>query len=207
MKSLIFAVAGLIVAIVVVFLFASNYKSANDTIIPSPVPVESPKVNLNLPESSISSAAAPFPIMAKGEINGKKVKLATQKGDITIELSADAPIASSSFIYLVGKGFYDGLTFHRVEKGFVVQGGDPSGNGTGGPGYSFADEPVTSGYVRGTVAMANAGPNTNGSQFFIVLKDTPNLPKKYTLFGQVTSGMDVVDKIEVGDKINKAIIL
>jgi len=90
------------------------------------------------------------------------------------------------------------LTFHRREKGFVIQGGDPNGNGTGGPGYKFVDEPVTREYDRGIVAMANAGPNTNGSQFFIMLANNP-LPKQYTIFGKVISGLDVVDKIKVGD--------
>ena len=118
---------------------------------------------------------------------------------IVIELFGDeAPKTVSNFIALATDHFYDGLTFHRVEKGFVVQGGDPSGNGSGGPGYAFDDEPVTRDYTRGIVAMANSGPNTNGSQFFIMLADTP-LPKQYTIFGTVTSGMDAVDTIKVGD--------
>ena len=104
---------------------------------------------------------------------------------------------------LAANGFYDGLKFHRVESGFVVQGGDPNGDGTGGPGYQFPDEPVTRDYLKGTVAMANAGSNTNGSQFFIMLKDHPELPKNYTIFGKVIEGIDVVDKIEVGDSILK----
>ncbi len=101
---------------------------------------------------------------------------------------------------LANKGFYNGLTFHRVIKGFMIQGGDPSGNGTGGPGYKFADEldPTTpsykAGYKKGVVAMANAGPNTNGSQFFIMTEDYP-LPNLYTIFGHVVSGQDVVDTI------------
>jgi len=107
---------------------------------------------------------------------------------------------SSNFIFLVNKGFYDNLTFHRVIKGFMIQGGDPKGSGAGGPGYSFVDEldlnseSYKIGYKRGVLAMANAGPNTNGSQFFIVHKDT-NLPKNYVIFGKVVEGMDVVDKI------------
>ncbi len=119
---------------------------------------------------------------------------------IVIELyGEDAPKAASNFIALAKDKFYDGLTFHRVEKGFVVQGGDPSGNGTGGPGYKFEDGPVTRDYTRGIVAMANAGPNTNGSQFFIMLADNTSLPKQYTIFGQVTKGMEAVDGIAVGD--------
>ena len=95
-------------------------------------------------------------------------------------------------------GYYDGVIFHRVVPGFVIQGGDPDGTGRGGPGYTFEDEPVTLGYARGTVAMANAGPNTNGSQFFICLQDLPQLPPKYTVFGQVLAGLNVVDAIAAG---------
>ena len=132
----------------------------------------------------------------------------TDKGVIEIDLkTASAPKAAANFIDLARKGFYDGVVFHRIVPGFVIQGGDGEYGhidkldrnrlGTGGPGYKFADEPFEGDYVRGAVAMANAGPNTNGSQFFICLADLSGgrLPKKYTLFGQVTKGMDVVDAI------------
>jgi cyclophilin family peptidyl-prolyl cis-trans isomerase len=129
------------------------------------------------------------------------VTITTSFGDIVFQTyDADAPKTVENFITLANKGFYNNLTFHRVISGFMIQGGDPIGNGTGGPGYAFADElnPDTVsyklGYVRGTVAMANSGPNTNGSQFFIMHKDYP-LDHKYTIFGHVISGMDVVDKI------------
>lgn len=122
------------------------------------------------------------------------VLLKTSEGNITIELSNGTPKTSQNFSDLAKKGFYNNVIFHRVIKGFMIQGGDPTGTGTGGPGYQFADEPFTGDYTRGTVAMANAGPNTNGSQFFIMHKDTP-LPKNYVIFGKVTAGMDVVDKI------------
>ncbi|MEK7190126.1 MAG: peptidylprolyl isomerase [Patescibacteria group bacterium] len=129
------------------------------------------------------------------------VKIKTNKGDISLELfSTDAPKTVENFITLAKKGFYDGVIFHRVISGFMIQGGDPTGTGAGGPGYQFADElnPETpsykNGYTRGTVAMANAGPNTNGSQFFIMHKDTP-LPHAYTIFGKVTAGMETVDAI------------
>ncbi len=98
-------------------------------------------------------------------------------------------------MYLSKIGFYDGTIFHRVIKDFMIQGGDPLGNGTGGPGYTFNDEPFDGEYVRGTVAMANSGPNSNGSQFFIIHKDYTQLPKNYVIFGKVVEGMDVVDKI------------
>lgn len=121
--------------------------------------------------------------------------LHTSQGDITVELNAkQTPKTVNNFIYLAKKGFYDKTIFHRIIKGFMIQGGDPKGDGTGGPGYRFEDEPFEGSYTRGTVAMANAGPNTNGSQFFIIHQDYP-LPKNYVIFGKVTSGMDVVDKI------------
>lgn len=129
-----------------------------------------------------------------------KVLLKTNKGDITLELNpAEAPITVNNFVVLARDGYYNGLKFHRVVPGFVIQGGDPSGNGTGGPGYKFQDEPVKRRYRAGTVAMANAGPNTNGSQFFICLEDQPGLPPNYTIFGDTISGMDVVREIQVGD--------
>ncbi len=119
----------------------------------------------------------------------------TSMGTMTADLFAsEAPMTVNNFVFLANQHFYDGVTFHRVINNFMVQTGDPTGTGTGGPGYRFNDEPVKRQYVRGTLAMANAGPNTNGSQFFIVHKDTP-LPPNYTIFGVLTSGLDVLDKI------------
>jgi len=121
--------------------------------------------------------------------------LTTSEGNITIELFANkTPITVNNFVFLANKGFYNGTIFHRIVKGFMIQGGDPNGNGTGGPGYKFDDESFDGEYTRGTVAMANSGPNTNGSQFFIMHKDYP-LSKNYVIFGKVTSGLEVVDKI------------
>jgi cyclophilin family peptidyl-prolyl cis-trans isomerase len=141
--------------------------------------------------------------------------ISTEKGDIDIDLfTTDAPKASQNYIDLAKKGFYDDVVFHRVISGFVIQAGDGEFGkksslnrgrvGTGGPGYKFEDEPVKGDYVRGALAMANAGPNTNGSQFFICHQDlTGRLPKNYTLFGQVTKGLDVVDAIaSAADKEN-----
>ncbi len=129
------------------------------------------------------------------------ITIETNKGTIVIEtFDNDAPKTVSNFITLANKGYYNGLIFHRVIKDFMIQGGDPTGTGSGGPGYEFADElnPATpsyqAGYARGTVAMANRGPNTNGSQFFIMHKDVP-LSHSYTIFGRVVSGMEVVDAI------------
>jgi len=122
----------------------------------------------------------------------------TSEGDIVLELfDEDAPKTVSNFKKLASDGFYDGLVFHRVIDDFMIQGGCPQGTGTGGPGYTFEDEINEHKAVRGSLAMANAGPNTNGSQFFIVtLEATPWLDGKHTVFGQVTDGMDVVDKLE-----------
>jgi len=122
--------------------------------------------------------------------------LHTNHGDIGIAFFADrSPNTVNNFLFLAGEGFYDGVIFHRVVPGFVIQGGDPTGTGRGDAGYKFADELDGPGaYRRGTVAMANAGPNTNGSQFFICLDDV-RLPHAYTIFGMVTSGMDAVDSI------------
>ncbi len=121
--------------------------------------------------------------------------LKTSMGEITISLTASqTPITVNNFVSLSRKNFYAKTIFHRVINGFMIQGGDPKGNGTGGPGYQFADEPFEGEYTKGTVAMANAGPNTNGSQFFIMQADYP-LPKDYVIFGKVVSGLDVVDKI------------
>ena len=122
----------------------------------------------------------------------------TNKGDITVELFAsDAPITVNNFVFLVREGFYNGVSFHRVLRNFMIQTGDPQGDGSGGPGYRFADEPVSRSYSKGILAMANAGPNTNGSQFFIVHGPQVTLPPRYTIFGQVTEGLDAVDEIAV----------
>ncbi len=149
----------------------------------------------------------PTPIAATTTtiINNKNlmntITIETNKGNIVFETyNADAPKAVENFITLANKGYYNGVIFHRVIKGFMIQGGDPTGTGRGGPGYSFEDElnPATdsykAGYKRGVVAMANAGPNTNGSQFFIMHADYA-LPNNYTIFGKVISGMEVVDAI------------
>jgi cyclophilin family peptidyl-prolyl cis-trans isomerase len=131
-----------------------------------------------------------------------QAKLTTSEGPIEIELfSDDAPKTVDNFTKLAQDGFYDGLIFHRVIPDFMIQGGCPQGTGTGGPGYQFEDEINQHKAVKGSLAMANAGPNTNGSQFFIVTADaTPWLDGKHTVFGQVTSGQDVVDRISAVDR-------
>ena len=124
--------------------------------------------------------------------------LHTNHGPIAVELfDEDAPKTVANFVKLAGDGFYDGVIFHRIIPDFMIQGGDPTGTGSGGPGYQFDDEFNSQPVVRGALAMANAGPNTNGSQFFIVTADAcPWLDGKHTVFGRVTDGMDVVTEIE-----------
>jgi cyclophilin family peptidyl-prolyl cis-trans isomerase len=124
----------------------------------------------------------------------------TSAGSLTAEFfAADAPKTVNNFVFLARDGYYDGVIFHRVISGFMVQGGDPTGTGRGGPGYKFNDEKVSRPYSRGTLAMANSGPNTNGSQFFIMHADY-GLPPNYTIFGKLTAGEDVVDKIATAPK-------
>ena len=126
----------------------------------------------------------------------------TSHGTITLDLfDEDAPKTVGNFVKLAGDGFYDGVIFHRVIPDFMIQGGDPTGTGSGGPGYQFEDEFNQHKVIRGALAMANAGPNTNGSQFFIVTADeTPWLDGKHTVFGRVTDGMDIVDAISAVDR-------
>src|SRR3989344_1992054 len=213
MKNLAISASVLVVIVIAIFLFATKGKNTNDTFIPSPTPVASPSVaiinqNQKANPNTLGNKIYPNPPspLPQSEIEGKKVVIETEKGQFTIEFSSDTPMASSNFIFLTQEKFYDSLTFHRREEGFVIQGGDPRGDGTGGASYAFADEPVIGDYLRGVVAMANAGPNTNGSQFFIMLKDHLDLPKNYTIFGKVVEGMETVDKITLGDVMKKVTI-
>jgi len=135
-----------------------------------------------------------------------RVMMETSKGVIQLELYPEhAPKTVNNFVFLAGKGFYDGVSFHRVIDDFMIQGGDPTGTGRGGPGYSFDDEvkgnPLA--HERGVISMANAGPNTNGSQFFITHSPQPHLNGKHTVFGKVVEGHEVVDAIRQGDKMER----
>lgn len=156
--------------------------------------------NIKQDETSTNTPKTPENMMDKPEmqIDASKTYTATlhtSKGDISIEFnSKQTPVTVNNFVSLAKKGFYNGTTFHRVIKGFMIQGGDPKGDGTGGPGYRFDDEAFKGDYTRGTVAMANAGPNTNGSQFFIMHQDYP-LPPNYVIFGRVVKGIEAVDAI------------
>jgi peptidyl-prolyl cis-trans isomerase B (cyclophilin B) len=136
-------------------------------------------------------------------------EIETDRGSIKLELFPNhAPKTVNNFVFLAQQGFYDGVSFHRVISNFMIQGGDPTGTGAGGPGYSFEDEvadnPLT--HETGVISMANAGPNTNGSQFFITHSPQPHLNGKHTVFGKVVSGQDVVDSIRQGDKMERVII-
>jgi cyclophilin family peptidyl-prolyl cis-trans isomerase len=137
-----------------------------------------------------------------------QVTLGTDRGDIVMELDPQlAPNTVNNFVVQARNGFYDNLTFHRVVPDFVIQGGDPEGSGRGGPGYRFADEPVRGEYTLGAVAMANAGPDTNGSQFFICIDDCRRkLQPLYNLFGYVVDGIDVAKSIAVGDVIRSVTV-
>lgn len=154
----------------------------------------------------VNNLKSPIPIVI--DMNKKyTATIKTAKGDIVLELYAkDAPVTVNNFVSLAKKGFYNGLTFHRVIPGFMAQGGDPNGDGTGGPGYKFQDEISQRTHVTGALSMANAGPNTNGSQFFICYAPQPHLNGKHTVFGQCTAGMDVLTKLVSGDKMIEVVI-
>lgn len=131
----------------------------------------------------------------------------TGKGPIVLELfSKDVPVTVNNFVFLAREGFYDNTTFHRVIADFMAQGGDPTGTGCGGPGYSFADEFTQHNHVSGALSMANAGPNTNGSQFFITYSPQPHLNNRHSVFGQLIEGMDVLKQLKNGDAIVKITI-
>lgn len=154
--------------------------------------------NTPVNEATDSAMKKTYSAPPKLSIDTKKkytTTMTTSKGPMTVELfAAEAPNTVNNFVFLSREKFYDGTIFHRIVKDFMIQGGDPKGTGTGDPGYKFADEKITRDYKRGTIAMANSGPNTNGSQFFIMHGNTP-LPKNYVIFGQVTSGLETLDAI------------
>ena len=178
-------------------------------------PSAEPQADINLNINAISKEPAkpmkiwnPPTVLPEAERANQQAVIETDKGTIVFDLLSDAPLTASNFITLAKGGYFDGLVFHRVVPGFVIQGGDPTGTGAGGPGYSFKDEPVKRAYDPGIVAMANSGPNTNGSQFFIMEPDSQPgmLAPNYTIFGKVTKGLDVVGKIQQGDIMKKVTI-
>jgi cyclophilin family peptidyl-prolyl cis-trans isomerase len=176
-----------------------------------------PSSSPNTKEEDMSSKQySAFPgVLAEAERVGKKARFETSQGTFTIDLFGDkAPKTASNFIFLAKEGFYAGLIFHRVITDFMIQGGDPAGNGTGGPGYKFEDEfdDSLTFSKKGILAMANSGQDTNGSQFFITVAPTPSLNGKHTIFGEVTQGYEVVEKIskvatDASDKPQEAVII
>ena len=161
---------------------------------PTPPSVSTPTPSLRTVGDRTFKQYGQPPLMTIDPAARHTAIISTNKGDFTLELFAsEAPITVNNFVFLAREGFYDGVTFHRVIRDFMIQTGDPTGTGTEGPGYRFRDEPVTRSYSRGIVAMANSGPNTNGSQFFIVHGTSVGLAPTFTIFGQVTIGMDTVD--------------
>ncbi len=199
-----------VIGIIATRLISSNAQTPAPSVATQPEPTqpvqEEATQAANITNDKKSYPAAPT-TMAAAELRNKKAVIETTKGTIEFEIYPEASQAATNFIFLSNEGFYDNLTFHRVVPGFVVQGGDPLGNGTGGPGYRFNDEPVKRKYDKGIVAMANSGPNTNGSQFFIMLDNNPDLPAKYTIFGKVTKGQEVVDEIVVGDVMSNVTVV
>lgn len=158
----------------------------------------------NPPTNPVPPIAPTQPEMTIDSTLSYTATLSTTEGDIIIELNATStPITVNNFVHLSRSGLYDNTVFHRVIDGFMIQGGDPNGDGTGGPGYKFDDESIEGEYSRGTVAMANSGPDTNGSQFFIIHQDYP-LPPNYVIFGKVTEGMEVVDTIATAPTTNSS---
>jgi len=182
MKNLPFVILFFVVVAILIGLYITQ---------PAEIPQQS---NTN----SETEPMAPEPNPHEMQIDPEKTYQAvikTSEGDITIDLNAAAtPITVNNFVALARDGFYNETVFHRTIKDFMIQGGDPNGDGTGGPGYKFTDEPFEGEYTRGTVAMANAGPNTNGSQFFIIHNDYL-LPPNYVIFGKVSEGIETVDAI------------
>jgi cyclophilin family peptidyl-prolyl cis-trans isomerase len=140
------------------------------------------------------------PAMTIDASKGYQAVISTEHGDITIRLRPDlAPVTVNNFVFLANEGFYDGTTFHRVIPGFVAQGGDPTGTGRGGPGYRFQDELSDLPFEEGVIGMANAGPNTNGSQFYLMLGAAPHLTGRYTAFGTVEDGLEALRAIRTRD--------
>ena len=192
MKNKLWYIAVGIVALLMIFFLVKN-QGKNTYLDESTNRVVTSSGREATEDKTMSNAKGPEMTIDENKIYTATLK--TEKGDIMVELTTKkTPVTVNNFVTLARKGFYDNTIFHRVIKGFMIQGGDPDGNGTGGPGYKFADEPFDGEYTRGAIAMANSGPDTNGSQFFIMHQDT-DLPKDYVIFGKATSGLEVVDAI------------
>jgi len=199
-QNLILVFLALLLVVVVALIIEKNNQNKADTpaeqqiTFPTRTPTAVPSIKSTTKESMKKQYNAP-PAMQIDSNKKYQATMTTSEGEIVIELYADkTPKTVNNFVFLANDHFYDDTIFHRVIDGFMIQGGDPEGTGMGGPGYRFADEEFAGEYTRGTIAMANAGANTNGSQFFIMHKDYP-LPANYVIFGKVIKGLEVVDKI------------
>jgi len=192
---LLFLLAGVLVVV-----FSSLLsKSSSENSVPSDRPTQQPQNSSSKNPTYLKESSSQVPKMQIDKTKKYSAVLKTTVGEVTIELNtAKTPITVNNFVFLSRSGFYNNTIFHRVIKGFMIQGGDPKGDGTGGPGYKFDDEPFDGEYTRGTIAMANAEPNTNGSQFFIMHQDY-ELSKNYVIFGNVVKGLEVVDKIAMAE--------
>ncbi len=192
--KMIYAGVAVIIVVAAAFLMFRQKPKANSEVSQVPTPTqEAQKIEETKPMTDSKSLAKPE--VTLDATKSYSAVLHTTEGDITVSLNTtQTPITANNFVYLAENKFYDNTIFHRVIDGFMIQGGDPTGTGTGSPGYRFDDEPFSGEYTKGTIAMANSGPNTNGSQFFIMHADYP-LPKNYVIFGKVSEGLEVVDKI------------
>lgn len=192
--------AGAIVfGVVLLTIFGLTVFSKTDSSLSTPEPTQVLQSATSQPSFEEEENMATPPSMQIDKNKSYSAILTTDLGKITIELDViHTPITANNFVSLSREGFYNNVIFHRVIDGFMIQGGDPTGTGSGGPGYQFADEYLEGNYTRGTVAMANAGPDTNGSQFFIMHADYA-LPNNYVIFGKVSEGMEVVDKIATAE--------
>ena len=178
----------------------------------SPTPIPTPPTTPTTPTPAPTTTSAPKsytapPSMTIDVDKAYTAIIETEKGDLVLELFAkDVPMTVNNFVFLARDGFYNNTSFHRVIPGFMAQGGDPTGTGTGSPGYKFTDEFSEHKHNTGTLSMANSGPNSNGCQFFITYAPQSHLDGKHSVFGQLTEGMDVLQKIESGDAIKRITI-
>ncbi len=191
LKRIILIILGLVIVLIAAEQIRMSQKQTNDSQPQDAVGQTESNIELQPTEEPMATA----PKMTIDPAKSYTATLHTEKGDIVVSLNAkQTPITVNNFVTLARKKFYDGTVFHRTIKGFMIQGGDPTGTGRGGPGYRFDDEPFEGTYSRGTLAMANAGPDTNGSQFFIMHQDY-DLSPDYTIFGTVIEGIEAVDTI------------
>ena len=174
---------------------SNNIKPTNTSISMHNLPQSNPSSHNTINNSKTMTTYTTKPPILIDTNKSYSAVFKTSEGEFTVELNVkDTPITTNNFVFLARQGFYNNTIFHRIMKNFMIQGGDPTGTGMGGPGYKFDDEKIIGEYTRGTLAMANSGHNTNGSQFFIMHQDYP-LSKDYVIFGKVVQGLDVIDKI------------